>query len=88
MMMEFNETIVDLRPPSVLKGVRTLYSDGFYELMSYYEFNERDLSEDEARAEAKTMLMNTFCKLENVERRILRKHGVDARGKLNFHNLT
>jgi len=69
-----------------LRFVKVLYSDGYYELKGYYEFDERDIGRDELIAELKNYLMDIFCKLENAERRISRKHKVDARGKLNYKN--
>jgi len=84
--MKFTESI--FKPPytSELKGMRIIYTDGYYELMGYYEFNEQVMEDKEVKDEVKTMLMDIFTKLQNSERRILRKHNVDARGKLNYKN--
>ena len=86
--MIFTESIFKVGNQSELKGMRILYTDGHYELMGYYEFNDPHYYNDdkELKAEIKTMLMDIFSKLENSERRILRKHSVDARGKLNYKN--
>jgi len=73
-----------------LRFVKVLYSDGYYELMGYLQYDERDWIghniKDDFVDELKTSLMDIFCKLQNAERRIFRKHKVDARGKLNYKN--
>lgn len=61
-------------------------SDEYYELKGYHQYNPRDISKSDLIDELKTYLMDIFCKLENAERRIFRKHRVDARGKLNYKN--
>jgi len=72
---------------SELRAVKVLYSDGFYDLMGYCEaqlgFYEND---SDLISELKDSLMDIFRKLENAERRIFRKHKVDAKGKLNWKN--
>ena len=83
--MKFTESILNIPHLTEMKGMRILYSDGYYELMGYYEFIPQ-YGDTEARAEVKTMLMDIFTKLQNSEIRILRKHSVDARGKLNYKN--
>ena len=84
--MKFIENMFNIPKPSELKGMKIIYTDGYYELMGYYEFNEQCMNEQEVTDEVKTMLMDIFTKLQNSERRILRKHNVDARGKLNYKN--
>ena len=68
------------------KFVRVIYHDEHYSLSGYYEFDERDITSHELIIELKNYLMDIFGKLENSERRIFRKHKVDARGKLNWKN--
>lgn len=84
--MKFTESLFVFEEQ--LKGMKIIYSDGYYDLMGYYEFNDPHYYQEdqELKAEIKTMLMGIFTKLENSERRILRKHSVDARGKLDYKN--
>ena len=86
MIFEIN-TSDRVSPRGNLRAVKVLYSDGFYDLMGYCEaqigFFEND---SELIAELKESLMHIFRILENAERRIFRKHKVDARGKLNYKN--
>jgi len=82
-----------------LRFAKVLYSDGYYELMGYVEYDIRDFihsknisdmtitaNRNELIDELKSGLMDIFCKLQNAERRIFRKHKVDVRGKLNYKN--
>ena len=78
--MIFKESV--FRFDSQEKGLKIIYSDGYYELMGYHGFNGFKIVE--VGAEIKSSLMDIFRKLENAERRILRKHGIDVIGKLNW----
>ncbi len=84
--MTFDVTSDRLIMEAELRFVKVLYSDGYYELKGYYEFDERSIKLIEVVEQIKNDLMHTFRILENAERRIFRKHKVDARGKLNWKN--
>ncbi len=84
--MKFTESILHIPHLTPKLGIRILYTDGYYELMGYYEFNKGTMKASEVKEEVRTMLMDIFTKLQNSERRILRKHNVDAKGKLNYKN--
>ncbi len=88
--MTFNVSIGKVPNEAELRFVKVLYFDGYYDLMGYLQYDKRDWigQHTEVKAdfidELKSSLMDIYCKLQNAEWRILRKHKVDARGKLNY----
>ena len=82
------EVISDrLKNEAELRFIKVLYFDGHYNFMGYCEFDDRSIGKEELTDELKNYLMNISKDLENAERRIFKKHGIDAMGKLNVENL-
>jgi len=84
--MRFDSVVNKMKNEAELKVVAVWYYDKHYSIAGHYIFDERDISSHELIIELKNCLMDIFGKLENAENRILRKHAVNAIGKLNYNN--